>query len=371
LHGWTNFGEFPPFYSYDNAIGLVIAVGNIGEYLSYDSATVNTYLSRDGGLTWFEIRKGSSIYEFGDHGGIIVMADYGVLTDTIYYTLDECTTALVAYKFTDQPVEVYNIITEPSSVSRKFLLFGGRTVDGDLQRFVIGLDFSGVLSAPCRADIDYIPWAPNDGARECLLGRNITYRRRKPEVKCYNSETLEPIITSENCTCGEEDWECDFEYGRDTTDTSTPCKLTGKAPVDPPKYCPEGEIYTKTKGYRKVASDSCKGGVDHSASGPFDCPAGFAKTIGGNKNWIAAAVIVPFVVLLIIFAFIVMRSERIREKVPFIKKLSTWKVGYFGMNNPDSLLDKEEEEDGFSIGNLEEEDSSKTPLDMTDFNPKP
>jgi hypothetical protein len=31
-------------------------------------------MSRDGGLTWSEIRKGSHIYEISDHGGLILMA---------------------------------------------------------------------------------------------------------------------------------------------------------------------------------------------------------------------------------------------------------------------------------------------------------
>jgi len=36
---------------------------------------VNTYLSRDGGLSWEETKKGSHIYEVADHGSLIVMAD--------------------------------------------------------------------------------------------------------------------------------------------------------------------------------------------------------------------------------------------------------------------------------------------------------
>jgi hypothetical protein len=31
-------------------------------------------MSRDGGLNWVEIHKGSHIYEISDHGGLIVMA---------------------------------------------------------------------------------------------------------------------------------------------------------------------------------------------------------------------------------------------------------------------------------------------------------
>jgi hypothetical protein len=57
-----------------NAIGIIIGCGNVGQYLSLKPDEVNTYLSRDGGLSWFEISKGSHIYEIGDHGGLIVMA---------------------------------------------------------------------------------------------------------------------------------------------------------------------------------------------------------------------------------------------------------------------------------------------------------
>ena len=37
--------------------------------------TKSTYFSRDAGLSWDEVAKGSHIYEFGDHGALIVMAN--------------------------------------------------------------------------------------------------------------------------------------------------------------------------------------------------------------------------------------------------------------------------------------------------------
>jgi hypothetical protein len=43
------------------------------------------YLSRDAGLTWAEVMKGSHIYEFGDHGALIVMADDERPTTSILY----------------------------------------------------------------------------------------------------------------------------------------------------------------------------------------------------------------------------------------------------------------------------------------------
>jgi hypothetical protein len=56
-------------------IGLIIGTGNIGTHLTYQPDQVNTYLSRDGGKSWVELRKGSHIYEFGDHGGVVVLTD--------------------------------------------------------------------------------------------------------------------------------------------------------------------------------------------------------------------------------------------------------------------------------------------------------
>ena len=72
LHSISS-SRFGPFYSAENGIGLILGTGNVGDYLSTRQDEVNTYLSRDGGLKWFEIRKGSHIYEIGDHGGLIVL----------------------------------------------------------------------------------------------------------------------------------------------------------------------------------------------------------------------------------------------------------------------------------------------------------
>jgi hypothetical protein len=52
-----------------------MAVGNIGEKLTLDKgARKGTFLSRDGGVTFSEIAKVPLIYEFGDHGGLLVAA---------------------------------------------------------------------------------------------------------------------------------------------------------------------------------------------------------------------------------------------------------------------------------------------------------
>jgi len=88
LHSYSN-KNFGPFYSPENAVGIVMGTGNVGDYLSYRKDEVNTYLSRNGGLTWFEVKKGAHIYEIGDHGGLIVMASNQKATDKVHYSWDE------------------------------------------------------------------------------------------------------------------------------------------------------------------------------------------------------------------------------------------------------------------------------------------
>jgi len=53
-----------PFYTTPNAIGLVLATGNLGSSLADNYGDYNTYLSRDAGLHWIELVKGAFIYEF-------------------------------------------------------------------------------------------------------------------------------------------------------------------------------------------------------------------------------------------------------------------------------------------------------------------
>ena len=70
-------GGRPSFYSHASAPGIVLAVGNTGRYLDINADQLCTWLSRDGGLSWEDVREDAHIYEFGDHGGVIVTAKHG------------------------------------------------------------------------------------------------------------------------------------------------------------------------------------------------------------------------------------------------------------------------------------------------------
>lgn len=45
-----------PLYSSTSSIGIIMGVGNTGIYLAQKHEEVNTYLSRDGGHSWFEVQ---------------------------------------------------------------------------------------------------------------------------------------------------------------------------------------------------------------------------------------------------------------------------------------------------------------------------
>ncbi|KAJ7384240.1 Sortilin- receptor [Desmophyllum pertusum] len=95
----------------------------------------------------------------------------------------------------------------------------------------------------------------------CLLGRKTIYKRRIAHAHCYNGYDYDRPIMQHNCPCDREDFECDMGY-RDTDynecafDTSS-----GLTPTSVPSFCPVGSTYRRTKGYRKVAGDTCQGGM--------------------------------------------------------------------------------------------------------------
>ena len=60
--------------------------------------------------------KGSHIYEIGDHGGLIVMASDQEATNIILYSWDEGL-SWEEFIFSEESIEVTNIIIEPSNTS--------------------------------------------------------------------------------------------------------------------------------------------------------------------------------------------------------------------------------------------------------------
>lgn len=108
---------YAPPYSQESAVGVVMAVGSVGDKLDCDrGARKGTFLSRDGGLTWSEIAKIPLIYEFGDHGGLLVAAPNVQSTTQVRYSWNEGKT-WTKLKVSDAPIFIDNIIIEPKSTA--------------------------------------------------------------------------------------------------------------------------------------------------------------------------------------------------------------------------------------------------------------
>ncbi|PRP78631.1 hypothetical protein PROFUN_13505 [Planoprotostelium fungivorum] len=382
LHGWRSIvaGEdklFGPFYSADTAIGIVVGNGNVGEYLSSNPNDIYTVMSSDGGVSFKALNKGPSIYEIGDHGGIIVWAPINQPTKKIYYTKDYGKT-VKEYSFTDRSdVWVWNIISEDQLNGTSFLIM-------DQTGFVAAhIDFKSTYDGVCNLGSDYedyVPWhdqvVPTNGLH-CLMGEQVTYRRRKDSSNCYSPDSFDQnkVKSVQSCLCTEDDFECDFGYKPrwDSANHQLLCDRDDTVKLfDPPLWCKPGRKYNVTQGYRLEAGNGCRGGVDKHPK-EKDCPGtsqedsnsdtsegGSSKGSSNKAGWVAVGIMIPIVLLIIGCAFVALNNEKIRERLPVIGRGTfSWGGSSEGYDRPGgsapALFDDEE----YIIGNLDDRHSDE------------
>ena len=173
--------------------------------LDYDLG--NTYLTRDGGVTWKEIRLGAHMYEFGDRGAILVIVNDEDPTDHIRYSWDEGAT-WTTFIFSPVKMRVRWLTTEPDSTSMLFLLYGEITSTTTATEYrTVQIDFSGLHETKCGPS-DFETWTPAGEGEDCLMGSSVTYRRRKQNSSCFIDEaTFNQVISQVNCPCSKFDYE--------------------------------------------------------------------------------------------------------------------------------------------------------------------
>ena len=216
LHGYTERKDPRDTFSSPSAVGLMMGVGNVGEYLGR-KPEADTFITRDGGIEWHAVKKGSYMWEYGDQGSIIVIVEESAPTDVIFYSRDEGFT-WKEYRFSDSKVQIEDITTVPSDNSRNFLLWGkdsgGRA--GDL--ITVNLDFTGLTDKQCILNEDnpndengdYYLWEPKHPLQDsnCLFGHVAQYHRKKLDADCYNGKQIQHLHSiAKNCTCTRQDFE--------------------------------------------------------------------------------------------------------------------------------------------------------------------
>lgn len=279
LHGYTERADYRDTFSSGSAIGMMIGVGNVGDQLgSYLDG--NTFLTRDGGVTWKEVKKGVYQWEYGDQGSILVLVNGQDSTNTISYSLDEGET-WQDYQFADDLVVVNDISTVPSDDSRKFLLFTKLPAAKGDRATVYQIDFSQLLKRKCSLDLlhpdtdDFDLWTPKHPHQSdnCLFGHEAKYYRKVPGKDCYIGEKLtKPYEEMRNCACTRQDFECDFNYFRDQNGE---CKLVpGYTPPDHSLVCKEFGVdeYWLPTGYRRIPLSTCVGGHEFDKVEAQPCP---------------------------------------------------------------------------------------------------
>ncbi|KAA8644881.1 vacuolar protein sorting/targeting protein PEP1 [Aspergillus tanneri] len=275
LHGYTERKDERDTFSSGSAIGLMMGVGNVGDHLA-GGDEVDTFITKDGGITWKSAKKGRFMWEYGDSGSVIVIVPESRPTKSLYYSVDEGD-SWEEFSFSDVDVQIDDISTVPSDTSKNFLLWGRDLKESSRHGLItVNIDFSGLRSRSCNLTDDYAIWEPKHPFQKdnCLFGHVERYYRKKPSARCWN-DWREPHIHSigMNCSCTRADYECDYNY-EPQADGS--CALVPGLPKpDAMAICkaePARIEYWEPTGYRRIPQTTCEGGknLDHVISKP--CP---------------------------------------------------------------------------------------------------
>jgi len=238
----------------------VLGTGSVSPYLSNDDKLVDTYLSRDAGYSWQRISAGGRfIYEFADHGALMLLAETANQTNSLMYTWNEGKT-FQSCRFTDSSnvkVKVADIISEPSSKAQSFILHGTKPSQTSTVGVIIHIDFQAMHERRCE-ESDYEYWTPFDSfnstsliQHKCILGQETSYTRRKADSECYNGRDFEVASAPRQCPCVMSDYECDFCFEWNNGGCSAIDNCTVGAPSECDKY------YDVSRGYRLVPENKC------------------------------------------------------------------------------------------------------------------
>ncbi|XP_071492134.1 sortilin-related receptor-like [Diadema antillarum] len=281
LHISQKFGQvFPasrtnPILSKSSAPGLILGMGEVGANIfRNEEARFNLYVSASAGASWYEVLSGNHFFAFGDHGGVLTAVEQRGATNFVKYSINEGETWHTE-SFSDSKIYVYGLMTEPGEKTLTFTVFGSETKSHSW--LIVQINFRDVFSTTCQDD-DYKQWWPGEEFPEhnCLLGRKTIYERRRVHSDCFNGRDYDRPISSVNCSCDRDDFECDYGFVENYFNMCD--KDANDDRVDPtqqPDPCPEGTFWRRSKGYRKVEGDTCHGGQErYFEADQVSCPVG-------------------------------------------------------------------------------------------------
>lgn len=256
--------QVQPILSRPSAPGILLASGTVGRNLKSHQ---DLFVSRDAGNTWFQVMDGTYQFSMADHGGVMLAAQQFQPTDTVYYSIDEGE-SWHSYQFEkNEAIRIYGILTEPGEKTTVFSIFGSKP---DHHSWILyQLNVSNLFNGTRCVSDDYKDWSLPDVFNNagCLLGQKLVYKRRIAHAHCFNGQDFIQVRRLRNCSCRRDDYECDYGYKPsegmfDNTCVRDP-RINSNEIHQVPVPCPSGTLYTYTRGYRRVAGDTCHGGQEH------------------------------------------------------------------------------------------------------------
>lgn len=222
------------------------------------------------------------------------MADDTKPTKTVKYSWNEGLT-WEYLTFSDEEIDVSNIIIEPMNMALKFLMYGKKTnLESGSEGVIFFLDFSTLKQRVCSGlwnpgaeESDYEIWIPGSmEEKKCLFGKRMKYVRRKRNAYCFNGEDYEKKNIVDFCPCVEEDWECDFGfYRKEGSKDCVPISSEFEHKLNnftEPENCTD--YYEVPSGYRKIPGDYCVGGIDKLLAKQIRCSKSSSSYVSVKGN---------------------------------------------------------------------------------------
>jgi hypothetical protein len=173
-------------------IGIIIALGNVGQHLDYRD--VSLFGSRDGGVSWHHIEDGKWRFQMAHDGSVLVAAKEDEPTNSLIYSTDFGLTieSFSIYLSKLPTVQIYSILTNPSHSTGRVLALGTKLSDDNVHGMVVRIELDQLFKKQCAgidsptslsSDFEEFDVHTNKNDR-CLLGHRAHYVRKKQSTVC-------------------------------------------------------------------------------------------------------------------------------------------------------------------------------------------
>lgn len=206
--------------------GILMGIGTRLNRVPSEFGRLNTYISRDGGISWRKAADRPSIFSFADFGNIIVDVPVEVsgtkmdaegATDSFSFSLNQGKSwQKMKLPGSGKFMPVF-LVTAKDGTAHQMVLALYDTRAKNFQ--VVTIDFSSAFKGKCK-DKDLETWYSRQlpgSDPVCVYGHTDSFQRRKQDALCFASELYKDIDVIETpCECSAEDLECNDGFSRDS-----------------------------------------------------------------------------------------------------------------------------------------------------------